>query len=811
MLKNYLRIAFRNMAKQRMYSAINLMGLAITLLVCIFIFSFVKDELSYDRCFKNYDRMYRLIGVEFGHEKIGRAVVPWSEAMKEIPEIESYTRMWDEKTILRQGNAGFMETVSIVDSTFFYVFPFQMIYGNPHYALNDPHSAVLSQELAEKLFGRENPVGRSIMIKLSPGIDTVSVFTVSGVAARVPDNSSIRFSVLIPYSNMKFTSLGMMGAGTAFNMISYCGISNLGPSSFLKLRSATEKDQAQNLLQKFAEKFLPPFMFDNSRFVLQPITQIHLSPDIAYSMQSTSKPEYSYILIGLGALILVLSSINFMNLTIARASHRFKEIGIRKVLGSSRQKLFIQFMSDAMLLSLLALMVALTLAELTLPVFNELAGKHLALNLYKDRLSFLGAFSISILVGLMSGLYPAAYLSKFTAANVLKGEHKLSGRKAAAKFIMGFQFVVSVGLAICAVIMMEQSNYLQSKNLGFDKENVVVVEDPSLILSEFMVGASSSRPMKTFIEQISNYDGIKSVTWASEMPGHFRFSSKVACGTDTANAGVFVIGSKYLKTFDMKLADGRDFSSELSNDTTENVIVNETMVRELGLKQALGKIITSDDSYLKGGKGRIVGVVKDFNFESLESPVIPAMLVFSPSSGWTYVFIRLRQGNRLSTMASLKKKWNEVYPGMPFEYHFLDDYLNNLYESAQRWNKIVNYAATFAILLALMGLFGLTSYMVESRTKELGIRKILGARYIDIGGLIYGEFFAIVLVAAALACPIAWYFMHRWLENFAYRVDITMWPFLVASLAILLTTIAVTLVHVVKAATANPIESLRYE
>ncbi len=803
MIESYLKTAFRNMSRQKLYAAINLFGFAITMMVCIFIFLFVKNEFSYDSFFKNHDRIYRVLGAIHG-QKIGRVVVPWSEAAKETPQIRSYTQIWENKGIIRRNQTGFYETVSFVDSTFFDVFPFRMMYGNPKYVLDDPKSAVLSQSTAAKLFGNEDPIGHSISIKLDNGFEN---FSVSGVASHVPDNSSIRFRVLIPYSNMRNEFVGSM-------LLSHrsCGPSSLGPSSFVKLESSIDKDEVQNTLHELAQGYLPPSFAKEVKFLLQPITAINLSSDVAFNMQSASNPEYSYILIGLGILILMLSSINFVNLTIARASHRFKEIGVRKVLGSSRHKLVIQFISDAMMFSLISLVIALTLTELMLPAFNGITGKHLGFNVYGDWVSLLGAVAIALFIGLVSGLYPAVYLSKFRAANVLKGGQKLSGRRLSTRFVTGFQFVVSAGLAICAIIMMEQMNLLQTKNLGFDKENVVVVSDPSLLLANGEKGASSSASMKIFMDQISDFSGIKGVTCSSDMPGNYdRILSTVAHGTDTAWVNTSIVGSGYLKTLGIELDKGRDFSARIPSDTTNNIIVNKMLVSELRLKHPLGKIITSRDPFIRGGKGRIIGVVKDFNFEPLNRKISPAALIFNPSTGRNYVIIRLRAGNEMATMSFLKNKWNKVMPGMPFTYHFLDDYLNSLYPDAVRWSKIIDYSALFALLLAVMGLFGLTSYMIEKRTKELGIRKILGATASEIGGLIFKEFLSIVIISAGLACPVSWYFMHRWLYDFAYRVDITVWPFLAASLTILLLTTVVTVIHVVKAATANPVESLRYE
>lgn len=804
MVYSYLITAFRNIVRQRLYTIINVIGLATALTVCIFIFLFVRNELSYDTFFNGSERIYRVLGVSEG-EPWGRVSIPWREATRESPGIESYTQLWEEQGIVRRDNQGFNETISFADSGFFDVFSFPMKYSDRATALSDIHSAVLSHETAEKLFGPEDPVGKVISVRLGGSFVD---FKVSGVAQSIPNNSSIRFSVLIPYSNMKYTFLGMLLPQI---LTSYCGVSNLGPSDFVKLRTAGDVSGVENALHSLSLRLRSPSQ-PEIRFVLQPVVRIHLTPGIAANMQRASNPRYALILIGLGILILALSSINFVNLTIARASHRYKEIGVRKVLGASRARLAVQFLADAIVFSFLSLVVAVAATELFLPAFDRIAGKHLTFISTGDWGTLLGVMGIALLVGLISGLYPALYLSRFAAADVLKGQQKMSGKGIGTKAVMSFQFMVSAGLATCAVIMMEQMSYLHSKDLGYDKENIVVVSDPSLNKAQGIAAGSQAMPIKTFMDQISGFNGVRSVTCSSEMPGHYvEFLTKVGGGGTSTLANVYTVGPGYVRTLGLHIVAGRDFSTAISSDTTEDIIVNETLVRELGLKQPLGKLVECPYPLLKGGRGRIVGVVNDFNFESLDKRITPVVMTFSLSTGRNYVMVRLRRGDKSSDIAFLKKTWQSVYPGMPFDYRFLDDYLNSLYSNSERWSAIIDYSAGFAILVALMGLFGLTSYTLEKRTREFGIRKILGAGTGDMRKLIYREFVSLVILSSALACPAAWYFMHKWLQNFAYRIDVTIWPFLLASAAVLLATLMVTFIHVVRAFRTNPVEALRYE
>lgn len=803
-LKNYLRTAFRNIVRQKLYAVINLAGLAITLTVCIFIFLFVRNELSYDTFFRDYQRTYRVLG-DSRAEVWGRVNIPWQEAAREAAQINSFTRIWEENGIVKRNDLGFKETLSLVDSDFFNVFSFALTYGNPSTVLQDIHSVVLSREMAEKLFGSQNPVGKSISIQIGFSFKD---FIVSGVAARIPANSSIRFSVLIPYSNVKYTLLGMLPPQMAASM---WGVSNLAPSAFVKLKSSSDQNAVERLLQILMKDYLSPYSA-KTHFILQPISNIHLSPDIAWNVQKASNPVYLFILLVLGVLILLTSSINYINLTIARSSHRFKEIGIRKVIGASRRRLTLQFMSEAMILSFSSLLIAVASTEFLLPAFNQLTGKDLTYSFYGDGFTIIGLIVMAILVGLVSGGYPALYLSRLNPAEILKGEQKLSGRKPMTRIMIVFQFVISAGLLISAAIMLEQFNYMQSKDLGLDKENVLVITNPLLNNNDVYSMLLANTSIQTFMNEISNYNGIIGVTCSSEMLGqNLQYMTGTTYGNDTCGANGFTVGQGYLNTLGIKLIAGRNFSEHIASDTTDNVIVNETLVRELHISQPLGELISCPYPTARWGQVRIIGVVKDFNFESLNRRISPAVLKFSLFSGRNYIIVRLRSGNTFSTMSFLRKKWNEILPGMPFEYNFLDDYLNSLYSNAERWHWVIDYSATLAVLIALMGLFGLASYSVEKRTKEIGIRRILGARSSDIVRLIYREFFLLVLVASVLACPMAWYLMHKWLQDFAYRIDITVWPFLVTSLAVLLATLLVTLVHVVSAATANPVEALSYE
>ena len=807
MISSYLRTAFRNMRRQKLYTAINLIGLSVTLMVCILIFLFVRNEFSYDTFFKDHQHIFRVLGVSRG-VTWGRVNIPWGEAVKEIPQINSFTRIWEEEGIVKRENVGFKETVTMVDSDFFKAMPFPLEYGNPSTALDDIHSVVLSWEMAEKLFGSQNPIGKTVSIEVGFSFRD---YIVSGVAAKIPFNSSIRFAALIPYSNVKYTLFGIFVQKFVSSAGGW-GVSNVAPSVFLRLNNSSDKQSVENLLQILMKDYLGRYQLGKTRFVLQPISDIHLSQDIAWNMQRASSPLYSYILLGLGLLILIVSSINYVNLTIARTSHRFKEIGVRKVIGASRRELISQFMGEALILSTLSLVIAVAATELLLPAFNHLTGREIIFSLFGDWLTIAGLLVITLVLGIVSGSYPALYLSRLNVTGILSGNQKMSGRKTVTRVITVFQFVVSAGLLVCAAIMFQQFNYMQSRNLGFDKENVLVISNPFLNNNGVYMENLANSSLTTFMSEISRSSGVVGVTSSTDMPGRsFKYTAGAAFGKDTCDAFVYTVGRNYLKTLRINLTSGRDFSERFATDTTDNVIVNETLVRELHISRPVGKVISLPYSQGKWRQVRIIGVVHDFNYESLNRKISPVVLDFSPYRSCNYVIARLKSGDIFSTMSFIRREWNKVLPGMPFDYNFLDDYLNSLYSSAERWHKIIDYSTTLAILIALMGLFGLASYSVERRTKEMGIRRIMGAKSRDVLVLIYGEFFWLILVATVLACPAAWYFMHRWLQDFAYRIDITIWPFVFTSLAILLATLVVTMVHVVRAARANPVESLRYE
>lgn len=799
MLKNYIKIAFRNLLKHKAYSLINVLGLATGIAACLLIMIYVLDELRYDLYHDGADRIYRATLAARINGKdlhVTNTCAPLSEAlMREFPEVEASTRFYQAGNFsVRYGDRIFNEDKFFhTDATVFKVFTVPLLKGNQENALKEPNSVIISERMAEKYFGSEDPMGK--VFNTDGRVD----YKITGVFRNVPSQSHIHYDFLASFNSRDESRDDQWLSNNNW--------------TYVKLKDRLSFESFQSKMQTLVEKYAGPQLkkivgismqewFEKGgayNYVFQPLTDIHLHSDLGGEVEPNGNIIYVYIFSVIAFFILLIACINFMNLATARSANRAKEVGVRKALGSMKNQLVYMFLTESTLISLFSMAIAVGLSELFLPAFNDLSGKTLEINLLTNPLVLAGLLTFAVLVGLLAGSYPAFYLSAFDPIMVLKGKLAggAKGRILRSILVVG-QFSVSVALIIGTLVIRNQMDYVQNKKLGFDKEHILIVENTWLLREQ----------RQSFKQALLTVDGVECATMANGVPGQ-----------DIGNTAFYIDGKKddpsllwtqrsdydFIKTLKMELADGRDFSNKFSTDSS-SVILNEAAVKILGLTDPVGKFIYrfSEDKPLK-----VIGVVKDFNFQSLHQEIRP--LVILPEGRGAIAAIRLKQGSVSEFIASIEKIWNQFQPGQPFIYSFLDEEFDALYRAEQRVSKIVGIFAVLAILVACLGLLGLAAYTAEQRTKEIGIRKVLGASVGGIVMLLSKEFLKWVLISNVIAWPLAYYFMNSWLANFAYRIDLSLTVFLVAGISAILIALLTVSLQAVKAATANPVEALKYE
>jgi putative ABC transport system permease protein len=810
MLKNYLKIALRNLRKQKLYSLINVMGLAIGLAFCVLVLLFVHDELTYDRFHANSDRIYRLFrDPVVADSPINRelyAPIPTGPAMQAtFPEVEEFVRMapFGSSVIRRGGQLFEQEGLAFADPSIFRVFTFPLRFGDQSTALARPGSVVIGKELARKYFDAENPLGQTLSIRLDGEFHE---FEVTGVLEEIPANSSIRFQVLLPVQAL-------------LNIFeSYARVENRWDGTrvitYVQLRDGADVGKVRAQLPQFMNTYMGD-LFDQMRqegtlktagppivYQLQPLSDVHLNPEVPGGFTSPNDPQYSYVLGGIALAVLSIACINFMILAIGRSAKRVKEVGLRKVVGASRAQLMGQFWGEAFLLTALAFFLGIGLAEALLPVFNELADKNLSLSSVTASVPATAALGgLLLLTGLAAGCYPALVLSGFKPIESLKDKLSLSGSNRFTKTLIVVQFGLSVFLVISTLVMSNQLRYIQNKNLGFQDEQVVVIPVNEL---------DGERMLNLYREALSSHTGVVDITGANVSFATGLWRRGFDYKGELRQMAVFRVDPNYVETLGMKVVQGRNFDPNLASDSTESILVNQAFVEQFGWQdQPLGKVLPVDWGGMKNPK--VIGVVENFNYQSLRSRVEPVIIYTNPMDPILNLLVRIRPENMSGTLEDLRATWAGITNEVPFAYSFLDEDMNRLYRAEQRWSRIVGYGSFFAIFIACLGLFGLAGITALQRQKEIGIRKVLGATVANITALISGDFARLVGLAVVLASPLAWYAMNNWLANFAYRTEVGPDIFLVAGGAALAIALATVSWQAVRAALANPVESLRSE
>ncbi|MGH7492123.1 MAG: ABC transporter permease [bacterium] len=795
MLKNYLKIALRNLLKHKGYSFINVAGLAIGMTCCVLILLFVQDELSYDRYHENASRIYRIVRIhnEDDTRSSARIGAPWAPALQnDYPEVSSFVRFRScGRPLIGYLDKQFYEENGLfAESTLFEVFSFPLIKGDPKAALARPNTVVITETMAQKYFGDEDPIGKTLTL------NSKSELQVTGVAKDPRRNSHFRFGFLISFATYNDWDL------KEWNMNNF--------HAYLLL--------AQDHFAPAVEGKFPDFFATHlgaqapSAFTvhLQPLTTIHLHSHLSGEFEANGDMAYVYIFSAIALFVLLIACVNFVNLATARSARRAQEVGLRKVVGAQRSQLVRQFLGESGLLSFLALFLTIGLVELFLPAFNSLSGKELRLDYGNNPVLALGLLGMALLVGIVAGAYPAFFLSSFRPAAVLKGMPKtgLSG-SLLRKGLVVAQFAISVTLIIATGVVLRQLQYISGKKLGFNKEQVLVIR---------MQGETVRQKYESFRHELLQHPEVVGVAAASGKLGGGEwgtgFGYEGAQNNERLRASFLAVDHDYLETLQMKIVAGRDFSRNFATDASEAYIINETAARQFGWDDPIGKYIDrpirNSDGNWGSQRGRVVGVVQDFHFRSLHETINPMVMFIQPSF-FGSIYVRIQSSALSATMASLEQTWLAFEPSLPFDYSFLDAGFDRMYRAEQRLGKVFGTFSFLAIFVACLGLFGLASFTTEQRTKEIGVRKVLGATVSGIVLMISKEFTKLVLVAIVVATPIAYYLMNRWLQDFAYRTEVGWWVIASAGGLALVIALLTVSTQAIKAALANPVEALRYE
>lgn len=807
MLQNYLRIAVRNLTKHKSFSFINIFGLALGTACCLYILLYVRDEYGYDRHHVDADRIYRItavMGASDDPHVMATCSPPIPMTMKhDFPEVEEATRFvgmfTGNQQIFRYEGKVFYESDGVyADSTFFDIFTYHFVYGSPYRALAAPFNIVLSEQTARKFFGNADPVGKVLEMDTEEGLQKL---TVTGVI----DNSLGKSHVQANY----FLSMNSGGIGN-YVLTNEEWAGNNFTNAYIKLRPNVSVAAFQSKLPAFLEKYGGEQMKRRNiqkSLTLQPVTSIHTTTGYNAEPSKPVSTTLLSVLLAIAVLIQVIACINFMNLSTARAAKRAREIGIRKVVGAQRQSLIGQFLSESLVIAFLAMVVAVPLVMMALPYLNQMTGVELSSDFLLEKQVWLGILVLGLVTGLLAGSYPALYLSGFQPIKVLKS--KIAGVSGGdlnlRQALVVFQFVLAIALIISVIIINTQLRFIQHKDLGYDPNQKMVV---TFRTGEALQNANSYR------DAVQQIPGIQAVSRANNYLGHFVFNDMqfYKQGTDM-NASQIVqfmqVDESFLKTMDISLLQGRDFNP---SDTVGRVVVNEATLRNLKIpeNEAVGQFLYSDRD-----EGRIaweiVGVMKDFNFNSLYSEVTPFLFVYSNDDYNPQMIIKAETDNYSKLLSELELAWKKQVPSVPFEYKFIDQEVQQQYEADRRLSRIINSFTFLTILISCLGLFGLAMFTAERRTKEIGIRRVLGASAFDITALISKDFVKLVAIAIVLASPLAWWGMSKWLQDFAYRVPIQWWMFVLAGAAAIGITLLTVSLQAVKAAVANPVNSLRSE
>lgn len=804
MIKNYFKIAWRTLARNKVFSFINILGLSIGISVCYIIMLFVQDELSYDHFNVKADRIYRVVfkaNINGGKINESNVMPPVALALKnDYPEVEETTRLHRlGSPKVTYGDKTFKEGEFVsVDPNFFDVFTLPFIKGDAKTALAQPNTVVITKEQANKFFGNEEPIGKVLSFN-----NNNEAFKVTGVIDKIPPNSHFHFDM---FGSMESFPEAKQTTWIASNFFTY-----------LVLKKGYDYKKLEAKLPGMVEKYMgPQIQQDMSMslsqfrtkgnelgFALQPLTDIHLYSDTSSEFEPGGNVRYLYIFSAVAIFMLLIACINFINLSTAGASKRAKEVGIRKVMGSAKFELIKQFLLESILITFIALLISIVFIQLVLPLFNDLSGKNLSLGLNINRIvTFL---SIGILVGLLAGTYPAFFLSSFKPIATLKGKMNAGTKSFGLRSgLVVFQFFISVSLITGTIIVYQQMKFIQSRKLGYDKDQLMILPNSGTL----------GKNEKVFKEQLLNDPRVVNATisgYKPAGPSYNNNSLSYPAGKEDQMMTTleYKVDEQYIPTLGIEMAAGRNFSSAMPTDSL-SMIINETAARAFGWgSNAVGqRIFRQNSSRGPNVTYTVIGVVKDFHFKSLHQVITPLLMVLQPESG---LIIKVKTKDIPGLLASMKQQWAKFNAEEPFTYTFMDELYNKTYSAEQKTGRILNIFAVLTVLVACMGLFGLATYTAEQRSREIGIRKVLGASVTQVTQMLSKDFLKLVLIACVIAFPLSWWAMHQWLQDFAYRITIGWVVFVLSGIIALVISFLTVSTQVIRAALANPVKSLRTE
>ena len=799
MFKNYFKTAFRNLRRNKIYSFINISGLSIGLACAMLIMLYVKDEVSFDKFHKNVNNIYRVVsknkhnGTEYKDGNTGFLQGP--RFKQNVSGIDRFVRVQSGSEDIKVGNEIQAQDLLYVDSSFFSVFTFPLLSGNSKTCLIEPHSIVLSEDAAKKYFGTADAVGKLIMLKN----DSAFVpYKVTAVAKRCPQNSSIQFTALLPF---KETAADAENNDNWYNFFLNTFVvlnPNVNPQNVNKQMQAFYIKDAAITFKQMIEKYGGGADASMGAYFLQPYTNMHMSTELPAQngLTNASNPMYAYILSGIALFVLIIACINFINLTVARSVKRSKEIGIRKVIGGNRKQLIIQFLGESFLLCTIAFVFAVLLVQLILPLFNDLSNKALSLSYLFDAKLIGGYILLFLITSLLAGFYPALILSGYNPVQTLYSRFNIGGKNYLQKSLVVLQFTLASFLIIATFTIYSQFNFLTNTKLGYDDSNLVLVNkdrirhvDAALFKNELMKSPD--------IIGVSAKNG-----------GVWRTGAKT--GNDSSMQFAYeTIDESYLPLLKIPLIEGRNFSVAFPSDSTNSVIVNESFVKKAGWKNPIGEIVNF--FYNNNEIYHVIGVVKDYHFASLNEKIIPQLFTMKNDNLYGTYYIKIKPNAQTASLKLIQKTFKKLYPMSPYSYVFKDEQNLKEYEAVAKWKQILLFGAILTIFISCIGLFGLSVLSAEKRTKELGIRKVLGASVRNVVSILSADFLKLVLIALVIAIPLSWLAANKWLENYPYRISLSWWLFATGSILVIFIALATVSFQAIKAALQNPVKSLRME
>ncbi|MBO6522204.1 MAG: ABC transporter permease [Balneolaceae bacterium] len=794
MFKNYLKIAFRNLKKHKVYSSINVIGLAAGLACFILVGLYISYETSFDKYHENKDELYRLVttgGRDDNYGGIAKVTAPWGEAaLTEISEIESMTRfVFHGTSLMRYKENRFFEGNGFfADSSALEMFTFPLIEGDPKTALDLPNSIIIDEDFAQRFFGEENPMGKTIIVSEE------TEYTVTGILEEVPSNSHFTFDFLVSLTSYTHPDIDDWRIWNQFY-------------TYVQLKDGAQVASVENQMQDILELNLGEHFNPESKATLQPITSIHLTSNLwrEMTLNSDTSSLYAYGIVGF--FILLLACINFINLMTARASTRLKEVGIRKTIGAQRGALIRQFLGESLIVTFIALILALIITDLFLPSFSELSSSPFDNTFLLNPIILGSILVLTLLIGFLSGMYPAFVLSSPKPSSILKGVQKIQGNVLLRKGLVVFQFAASVALICSTLVMQKQFSFMQNKDLGFDKEQVI-----NIPIRDFTINPQ----FETIKEEFLQIPGVNNVSFSGNLPGGGDWGLPyVADGIpeeDQPTMRMLAIDHDFVETFGMEITEGRDFSTEYSTDVQGGFLLNEEAVKQLNwTENTLAQSISFPFDQLDMNNKPVLGVVKDFHFRSMKEEIAPIMLFIPPNGWYSQISVKINTTNTEEIIAGLEEVWAKFDPVHPMTATFFDQRYGRLHQVEENAGTLLGYLTAVAILIACFGLFGLVAFSAQQRTKEIGIRKVLGSSVQGIVGLLSKEYLALVMFGFIVGIPLSYYWISGWLNQFAYQTSIGAEIFVFTFCITVLVAMLAVCYQAIKAALLNPVQSLKSE